>query len=75
MRFGVRKNSWNLRNTNLDRTLKSRGAQDSQNNTNAHCSPERLVRVQSMVAYRDPGLKERLREAFDTWDIHAPKVR
>ena len=52
---------------NLDRTLKSTGAQDSQNNTNADCSPERLVRVQSMVSYRNPRMKERLREAY--WQL------
>ena len=49
---------------NLDRTLKSTGAQNSQNNTNANCSSERLVRVQSMVAYCNPGMKECLREAY-----------
>lgn len=48
----------------LDRTLKSTGTQDSQNNTNTNCSPERLVRIQSMVAYRNAGMKERLREAY-----------
>ena len=46
---------------NLDRALKSTGAQDSQNNTNANWSPERLVRVQSMISYRNPRMKERLR--------------